>query len=438
MRAPNARAARHVVAAAAVALAVAWSVIPVAAQRTAITGATVHTLVGDPISNATVVMEGGRITSVGAGLPVPAGAQVIDATGLHVYPGMFNAFSQIGLQEVNSVDVTNDHSETGDFNPHLVAATAVHPASERIPVTRANGITHVVSAPSARPGGIGGQATVVSLDGWTVEEMLIARSVGMVLSWPALATGFCSPFGCFGSNRPFSESVGERDEGIERIRGWLEDARRYARAAAAASPPPRDLRLEALARVTAREIPFLVLADGARDITSAVEFAEEEGVEIVIVSGRDAAQVADLLAQHDVPVLMRATQNVPIGDDDPYSQTFTAAATLYEAGVRFAMTAWGSFGPNPPSRTLPYEAANAVGFGLPAEEAFKAITKYPAEILGLDDLGTIQEGSVANLIVTDGDPLQIRTQMRYVIIDGEPSSLENKHQMLWQRYRARR
>jgi imidazolonepropionase-like amidohydrolase len=412
---------------------------PAEAQRTAITGGTVHTLAGDPIQNGTVIIDGGRITSVGAGLAAPAGAQVIDATGLHVYPGMFNAFSTLGLQEINSVQVTNDNAEAGNFNPHLVAATAVHPASERIPVTRSNGVTHAVSAPSARSGGIGGQATVISLNGWTIEEMEVAHSVGFVVSWPAFATQQCSPFGCFGPTGPFSDALDSHAEALEQIRSWLEDARRYALAAKAASPPPRDLRLEALALATTGDLPFLVLADGTREITSAVEFAEEEGIEIVIVSGRDASEVASLLAEHDVPVLLRATQNVPTGDDDPYYQTFSAAATLFNAGVRFAMTGWGSSGPNPPSRTLPYEAANAVAFGLPAEEALKSITRYPAEILGIgDDIGTIEEGKLANLIVTDGDPLQIMTQMHYILIHGELASQDNKHKLLWEKYRARR
>jgi imidazolonepropionase-like amidohydrolase len=409
------------------------------AQRLAIIGGTVHTLAGDAIENGTVIVEGGRIVSVGVGLPAPAGADVVDATGLHVYPGMFNAFSDLGLKEINSVAVTNDNAELGDFNPQLVAATAIHPASERIPVTRANGVTHVVAAPSARPGGIGGQATVISLDGWTIEEMELAHSVGMVVNWPALATQRCSPFGCFGPSRPFKEAKKTHDEAVEQLHAWLDEARRYGRAAAGGDAGHRDLRLEALAAAANREMPFLVIADAARDIRDAVAFADEEDIEIVIVSGRDAAQVADLLADHEVPVLLRAEQNMPNGEDDSYSQTFGAAATLHEAGVRFAMTGWGSAGPNPPSRTLPYEAADAVGFGLPAEEALRAITRYPAEILGLgDELGTIEEGKIANLIVTDGDPLQIRTQMRYVIINGAVASLENKHKTLWEKYRARR
>jgi imidazolonepropionase-like amidohydrolase len=159
---------------------------------------------------------------------------------------------------------------------------------------------------------------------------------------------------------------------------------------------------------------------------------------MVLVSGRDAWREKTLLAEKQIPVLLRATQNTPNTADEPYHQPFSAAVELYEAGVKFAMTGWASSGPNPPSRTLPYEAANAVKFGLPPEEALKAITRYPAEILGLGgDLGTIEEGKIANMIVTDGDPLQIRTQMLHVFIKGVPVNTDNKHRMLYERYRAR-
>ncbi len=408
------------------------------ARTIAIVGGEIHTLTGPPIANGTVVIEDGLITAVGAAVSAPEGADIIDARGLRVYPGMFDAFSQIGLREINAVDVTNDVREGGDFNPHLAAATAVHPASEHIPVTRANGITHAVAAPSAALGGIGGQATAIHLDGWTIEEMLIEQTVGLVMNFPSIQTRRCSTFGCFGPAGPFSEAEESYEEALDRVRGWFDDARRFQQAAKAGSTR-RDLKMEAMVRVLDGEVPLLVLADRARDIRNAVGFAEEQDVRIVIVSGREAWKEAEFLAEHDVPVLLRATQNVPSNRDDPYHTTFSGPAKLYEAGVRFAMTGWASAGPNPPTRTLPYEAANAVSFGLPEEEAFKAISRYPAEILGLgDELGTIEEGKIANLIVTDGSPLQIRTQVLNVIIKGNNVSLDNKHKGLWEEYRARR
>ena len=413
---------------------------PAASQEGAyaIVGGTVHTLAGSTVESGTVALENGRITAVGTGVAVPADAERIDVSGLHVYPGLFNAFSQLGLQEINSVSETNDVLELESFNPHLVAATAVHPASERIPVTRANGVTHVVTAPSARSGGIGGQASVINLDGWTIEEMLVRESVGVVMRWPPLSSRRCSPFGCFGPSRPFSEVQDHYDKAVDELKARFEDARRYVQAMEAGTVVRRDLRLEAMAPALRGEVPMLVIADRARDIRNAVEFGEEQGLRIVIVSGRDAWMEAELLAEKDVPVLFRATTSVPANEDDPYHLAYSAPVRLYDAGVRFAMTGWGAAGPNPPSRTLAYEAAFAVKFGLPEEEALKAITSYPAEILGLgSDLGTIETGKIGNLIVTDGDPLQIRTQILRVFVGGEPSSLDNKHRELYERYRVR-
>jgi imidazolonepropionase-like amidohydrolase len=403
----------------------------------AIRGGTVHTLAGPTIDGGTVVLQDGRVTAVGADVSVPAGATVIDATGQHVYPGLFNAFSQLGLREINAIAMTVDVQELGDFNPHLTASTAVNPASEHIPVTRANGVTHVVAAPSARAGGIGGQASVIGLDGWTIEEMLIGQ-VGFVLNWPSLQTRSFD-FTTFSVvNRSFEDATEEYEQSMTEMRGWFENARQYQQAVAAGAAV-RDLRLEALGKALSGEMPVLVLADEARDIEKAVEFAEAEGLRIVIVGGRDATEVKDLLAEKEIPVLLRATQNTPAERDDPYYTTFSAAAELHTAGVRLAMTGWGSAGPNPPSRTVAYEAANAVKFGLPEEEALLMITRYPAEILGLGDrLGTIEPGKLGNLIVTDGNPLQIRTQIVHVLINGHPVSLDNKHRDLYEKYRARR
>ncbi len=404
----------------------------------AIRGATIHTLVGDPIANGTVIISNGRIVTVGAAVTIPSGADVIDASGLHVYPGMFNAYSQLGLQEINAVTVTNDVRELGDFNPQLSAATAVHPASERIPVTRANGITHVVAAPSTGAGGIAGRASAINLDGWTIEEMIVDPSVGMVLNWPSMQTRRFN-FQTFSvENRSFKEVQKEYRDGVSKLGGWLEDAREYRHAVADGNTRSRDLKLEAMIPVLSGELPLLILADDARDIRNAVEFVEDQGVRMILVSGRDAWKEKELLAEKDIPVLLRATQNMPATEDDPYYRAFNNAAELYQGGVRFAMTGWASAGPNPPSRTLPYEAANAVKFGLPHDEAIKSITRYPAEILGLGaDLGTVEEGKIANLIVTDGDPLEIRTQVLHVLIDGRPVDMDNKHKRLYERYRAR-
>ncbi|MGH7699659.1 MAG: amidohydrolase family protein [Gemmatimonadales bacterium] len=399
-------------------------------------GGTVYPLAGAPIENGTVVIQDGKIAAVGVGVTVPAGARVIDATGLHVYPGLFDALTRLGLTEIGAVDVTEDETELGEFNPHLLAATAVHPASEHIPVARANGITHAVTAPQARAAGIGGQASLMHLDGWTVEEMLIAPSVGFVVSWPRLGGGSGFGFGGFRGQAPrsFREIKKQYDEQVRRLDGWLEAARRYDAAIKAGERLPRDLKLEALARATRGELPLLVEANDERDIRNAVGWAEQQRVRIVILGGNQAYRAAALLAEKKIAVILGPTQSTPTSRDAGYDERYAAPGLLHQAGVRFAIATFNSAD----SRTLPYEAGSAVAFGLPRDEALKAVTLYPAEILGVADrVGTIEAGKLANLIVTDGDPLEIRTQVRHVIVAGREAGLENKHLSLYERYRAR-
>lgn len=400
----------------------------------AIRGGTVYTLAGPPIAEGTVLIRDGKIAAVGAGLPIPPGAALLDATGLEVYPGLFDAITRLGLTEIGAVDVTNDVNELGLFNPHLVAATAVHPASEHIPVARANGITHAVAAPQARSGGIGGQGSLINLAGWTVEEMLVEPSVGFVLNWPTLETRQFD-FATFQqTERPFREAKKEYDDRLRQLDEWMEAARRYDRAAQAGEAVARDLKLEALAKAVRRELPLLVQARTERDIRNAIAWAEKQNVRIVILGGEEAWKLKDELARKQIPVILGPTQTLPNADDRWYDEMYAQPAALYQAGVKFAISTFSASD----SRTLPYEAGNAVPYGLPREEALKAITLYPAQILGLADrLGTIEAGKLANLIVTDGDPLMIQTQVKHLIIAGREVSLDNKQLELYRKYRAR-
>jgi len=415
-------------------LAIFISVTSLAAQVVAVQGGTVHTLAGPDIEGGTVVIENGLITAVGNNVSVPAGALIIDASGLHVYPGMFDAMSRLGLTEVGAVDVTNDYSELGNYNPHLLAMTAVHPASEHIPVARANGITHTVAAPSASSGGIGGQGSLMHLDGWTVEEMVIQPSVGLILSWPSMQTRRFNRATFTATQRSFSDAKKEYEDKIAELESWLEGARQYKAALEAGIAVERDLKLEALVKVIDGELPFLINANSERDINGALDFASENNVRIVITGAREAWKVADRLAEENVPVLLGPTQALPASEDWGYDQVYAAPGQLYAAGVKFGFASFNASA----SRNLPYEAASAVGFGLPYEEALRAITINSAEILGVgDQLGTIETGKIANIIVTDGDPLEIQTQILHLVVNGLVSSTDNKHKSLYEKYRAR-
>jgi imidazolonepropionase-like amidohydrolase len=264
--------------------------------------------------------------------------------------------------------------------------------------------------------------------------MLIEPSVGIVLSWPNMQLRTFDYETESMIERSYQEAKQEYDETVEEIRGWLDAARNYAAALAAGTDVERDLKLEALARVVNGELPFLVLVNLERHITAALDFAEENDVRVIILGGGDAWKVADRLAEANVPVILGPTQNLPSDEDYGYDQVYAAPGQLFAAGVKIG---FGTFGASA-SRTLPYEVGSAVSYGLPREEAIKAITINNAEILGFGDrLGTIETGKIANLIVTDGDPLEIRTQFLHLIVNGRISSLDNKHLELYERYRAR-
>jgi imidazolonepropionase-like amidohydrolase len=408
----------------------------------AIRGATIHTLAGKPIEDGTVIVQGGRITGVGRKIGIPRGADVVNAQGLHVYPGMLDAFSYLGLTEVTAVRATNDVGEKGDFNPHLQAAIAVHPESEHIPVTRANGITHALVAPGgpSRRGSndsiLPGEASLMNLAGWTWEEMLIDPAVGMVLTWPTLGMPRrgSSDDEDSDSERSFRNARQKYERRVAEIDNWFEAARHYGRAKQAGSVEMPDSRLEALLPVVEGKRPVIVIANRARSIRDAVAFCEKHKARIILAGASEAWKEKQLLSDKKIPVILGPTQVVPEDEDDAYDQPYSTPGQLHAAGIKIA---FGTFD-SADSRLLPYEAATAVPFGLPREEALNAVTRNAAEILGVGDrFGTVEEGKVANLIVTDGDPLEITTQVRYLFIHGEPTPTDNKHLELYEKYIAR-
>lgn len=405
-----------------------------AAQTLAIEGGTVHPVSGASYTG-TVVVRDGMIEAAGPDVAAPRDVEVlIDARGLHVYPGLFNAWTTLGLVEIDSVSATLDQAELGD-TPHLLAVEGVHPASEIIPVTRANGTTHALTAPGGGPWA--GQASVILLDGWTVEEMEVEKSVGVVLEWPSLATREFD-FSTFSvREKKFSEAKRDYDRTVDELGDWIEAARQYDHArsnAGSGTAVEQDHALEAVASVARGELPLLVVADRARAIRDAVAFAEEHGLQLVVASGRDAAGEADLLAEKKVPVILNSVQALPVEEDDPYDGPFAAPGELHRAGVPIA---FGTFDASN-ARALPYDAATAVAFGLDADAALRALTLGAAEILGLDDrLGSVDAGKWANLIVTDGDPLEVRTAIRHVIVRGRDVDLSNRHSRSYELYRGR-
>lgn len=412
------------------------------AKTYAIEGARIVTLAGPVIESGTIVVRDGRIVSVGAGGVVPAGATRIDGKGLHVYPGLFDAVTELGLTEVGQGAAgTVDTNETGGFNPQLVAASAVHPSSEIIPVTRANGITHAVAVPglSSSPFGsagvIGGQASAISLAGWSVEDMLIQPSVGIVVNWPRMSTGTFDLTTFSQRQRPYNEVKQEYEKRVAELGDWIERARRYALARQqAAAATDRDLKLEALVPVVEGRRPLLINASDKRQIRESIAFCVDRKLKMVLLGGDEALSQKDALVKNNIPVILGPTQALPGSEDEPYDEPYARAGLLAAAGVKVSISTFNASD----SRTLPYEAGHAVGFGLKWEDALRAITINPAQALGLADrLGTLEPGKIANLIVTTGDPLEITTVVKHLFINGEPTSLDNKHLRSYEHWKSR-
>ena len=406
----------------------------------AITHAKIFTLAGSPIEDGTLVIRDGKIAAVGSSVGVPAGAQVIDAKGLQVYPGMFDAVTQMGLSEIGAVSATVDTTETGNYNPDVVAATAVSPSSEHIPVTRASGITEVLAVPASGGfdsgggrGTLGGQASAIHMAGWAIDEMLIKKSAAMVLNFPEIQTQTFD-FSTFSrKEKPYTEAKQEYDRQINELMDYLDRARHYSQAMekGSVSKYDRDLKLEALAPVVRGELPVLVFADRARDIRNAVEFCDKQKLKMILAGGEEAFKVKDLLRSKEVPVILRPMLSLPDEEDEPYDRELSQPAELAAAGVKIAIASFD----NSFARRLGQNAANAVAYGLPYDQALRAVTINPAQILGLgSQIGTLEQGKIANIIVTNGDPLELTTDVKYLFIKGQLTSLENKHHRLYEKY----
>ena len=391
------------------------------AQTIAITGGTVHPVSGPRIENATVLVKDGAIVAVGTGVAVPAGARVIDARGKVVTPGLFNAGTQLGLTEISAVQSNNegslaDNEVAAAFN----VAAGLNPASQLIPVTRIEGITTALSAPDG--GLISGQAVVIDLAGATAAEMLASPRAVMVANIAAKTTG-----------------GGSRAGVIARLRRVLDDAREYQRRRAdyqraqiqpLAAPA---LDLAALQPVLAGTLPLAIRADRKSDIQAALALAADYKLRLIIADGAEAWMLADRLAAAHVPVVLAPLTNIP--SYEALGARYGNAALLARAGVRIAFTVAGDGAHN--SRLVRQEAGNAVSYGLPWDEALRAVTLTPAEIFGLGSrYGSLEAGKVANIVVWSGDPFEFSTRVEAVLIRGQEMPLTSRQTELRDRYRT--
>jgi imidazolonepropionase-like amidohydrolase len=407
----------------------------------AIRNARIVTVSGPEIENGTVIVRDGKIEAVGVNVNIPSGAQTIDAKGLSVYPGMMDAGTSLGLVEVGQgAPGTVDLTEVGELNPNAKATIALNPHSAHIGVTRVDGVTSAVSMPLG--GLIAGQAAVINLVGTTPQEMAVVPYAALVINFPRIGRRG----GDFGAEQQpetnLSETLTANERQVEQIRKLLRDAEAYGRAQDAYTKdkslprPDQNIVLEALVPYVRGERPVILRADRQAEITGAIKFAEEMKLKPIILGGDDAWKVTSLLKEKNVPVILTGILSLPVREDDPYDTFYENAARLQRAGVRFCIST-GDQGAD--VRTLPFHAGMAAAFGLPKDEALKAVTLSPAQIMNVGDrLGSIEVGKMANLVVADGDLLEVRTHVRYLFIDGRQVPLTSRHTELYDEFKGRK
>jgi len=400
---------------------------PPQSQPIAITGATIHTVANGTIENGTIVFEGGVITAVGADVQVPAGAQVVDGAGKHIYPGLIDAYSQVGISEIGSVDVSSDVNEIGNFNPNVRAELAVNAESRHIGTTRSAGVLVTLTTPGG--GLVSGMSSAMNMEGWTWEDMSLKSEAALNVSWPNPNAGRFRGFGGNNANRPtYAEQVQE-------LKAFFADARAYRDAKASGERILTDSRYESMIKVLDREIPVIVAADGISEINDAITWAQEEDIDLVIRGGGDAIYVADRLVANDIPVILTETMDAPGRSYEGYDGAYARAAELHEAGVTFAISGGSSAAY---SNRLPWEAGVAIAFGLPEDEAIRAVTQNAANIMGIGDrVGTLEPGKDATLLVTTGNPLDMMNDIEQMYIQGRELDQMDIHRWFFEKYMAK-
>lgn len=423
--------------------------IPLIAQDSfVLRNVTIHPVTSADIVGGSIVVANGKIVELGAKVTASKSIKVIDGKGLHVYPGMINCATQMGLSEVTSVRESNDTNEIGEFLPQVRAVVAVNPDSEHIPVTRVNGITSSLVLPASlaetgRGAGTGpqpilrGQSAMIHLDGWNWEDMAISRNAGVLMRFPAIVTRRAAfGEGAIGTPIPYNEAKKTYETELKKVEEFFDSAKHYqaAKMAKAAGFKP-NVQLDAMIPVLEGKVPLLIAAQKERTIREAIAFAKKQNVKIILLDVTKPGKAMDLIKQNNIPVVVGKPTSLPEDEDDPYDAAYSLPGQLYKAGIKFA---FGTYD-NQFARNLPYEAAFAVAYGLPYDEALKALTIGAAEIFGVsNEIGSIEKGKSADFVVTDGDPLEVRTQVKMLFIRGKNVSLETKQTRLYEKYMNRK
>lgn len=388
-------------------------------------GGDLHTVSDGVLPATDLLFDDGRIVRIGKNLEAPAGAEIVDVSGKRVYPGLVACLTTLGLTEIGAVRATNDLTERGDVTPEVITYEAFNPDSELIPTVRSHGITTAQIIPIGSL--VRGRSFITHLDGWTREDSAVKMLDGLHLNWPSVAV-----IDAWWMRQTPEEQKKRMAENRKRLREVFDHASAYSASKRAGRDIPIDLRWEAMLPLFDRSMPLYVSANDYRQIVEAVRFAAEYDLRLVIVGGRESDRAARLLRENQVPVIISSVLAHPMRADDPYDRAYRLAAALHAGGVKFAIADEGSW----ETRNLPFQAAQAAAFGLPKEEALRAITLSPAEILGISDReGSLGVGKDATLFVSDGDVMDFDGQaVSHMWIQGRPVDLDNKHKQLYRKY----
>ena len=395
-------------------------------------GGKLLTITHGVIDDGVLVMSGGRITAVGRAseVRIPRGAEIIDVRGMTVYPGLIDSETNLGLTEISAEKMTNDLVETSDeIMPHMHVADAFHAESSLIPVTRINGITNAVVAPADQDT-LSGQDSFIQLYGKDADEMLLVRDNALALNFTGTQRRNDSfekakfPFTRMGMAAQLRQAFIDAQQYAQK---W-EDFRKSEKKDK--EQPKRDLKLEALLPYLEGKRPVVLAAEEPNDVETAMRLAREFKFKVVLSHISHSTEILDEIASWKLPVIVGPIYSEP-KDDERYDRVYRLPAELVKRGVKIAFASYDAHN----VRNLPYAAGYAISYGLSADEALKALTLNAAEIWGMaDQYGSLDAGKVANVVVADGDPLDVKTDVKRVFIAGHAVQMTSKQTVLRDEY----
>ena len=410
-------------------------------------GGKLLTITHGVIENGVLVMQNGKITAVGAAgsVSVPRDAKVIDVTGMTVYPGLIDSETHLGLTEISADQMTDDLVETSDeIMPHMHVYDAFHAETAVIPVTRINGITNAIVAPASQDT-LPGQDSFIQLNGRSADEMLLVRDIAMPLNftgrqrrnqgqfqnfkYPSTRMGLAAQLRqAFLDAQDYDQKLAAYEK--KKSSGGDDKDKDKDKEKGPSTPPKRDLKLEALLPYLHGQKPVVLAAEEPNDLLTAIGLANEFHLKVVLNHLAHSAKLLDKVAATGFPVIVGPIYEQP-KEDERYDAVFKLPAEMAKRGIKIAFASYDAHN----ARNLPYAAGYATAFGLPHDEALKAITINPAQIWGVDNqLGSLDTGKTANVVVANGDPLDVKTDVKHVFINGVEIPLVNKQTELRDQY----